>query len=114
MTFWRKEVIDFALDQETRRQMEEQMDWIERDPGNARPYYHLAQFYRLCGRVDEARGLLLEAVRLEPSLADAHVSLAEMYAIRGEYASAWEHARAAESNGVSAAVDLLKRHGIAE
>jgi len=47
VSFWRDRVIDFALDHETRLHMEEQRAWIEREPGNARPYYHLAQFYRM-------------------------------------------------------------------
>ena len=41
MSFWRREVIDFALDQETRNQIEEQRAWIEREPANPKPYYHL-------------------------------------------------------------------------
>ncbi len=112
MSFWRREVIDFALDHETRRHMEEQLAWIEREPANARPYYHLAQFYRMNGHADQARGLLLEAVRLDDSFADAHTSLAEMYAIAGEYRAAWHHARKAEERGASSAVELLQRYGI--
>ncbi|HUA60011.1 MAG TPA: tetratricopeptide repeat protein [Verrucomicrobiae bacterium] len=112
MSFWRKEVIDFALDHDTRRQMEEQIDWIGREPANPKPYYHLAQFYRMNGRADEARGLLLEAVRLDAAFAEAHVSLAEMYAVAGEYKSAWHHAREAEKQGVVSAVELLNRYGI--
>jgi tetratricopeptide (TPR) repeat protein len=114
MSFWRRDVIDFALDHETRKQMEEQIAWIEREPSNARPYYHLAQFYRICNKSEEARGLLLEAVRLDPAFADAHVSLAELYAILGEYRSAWNHARAAEQNGRPDAADLLTRYAIPE
>ncbi len=114
MSFWRKELVDFALDRETRVQMEEQLAWIEREPSNARPYYHLAQFQRMSGRKDAALGLLLEAVRLDPAMAAAHVALAELYAVGGDYAAAWRHARLAESGGDSAAVELLTRHGIAE
>jgi Tfp pilus assembly protein PilF len=110
MGFWRKDVIDFALDHETRLHMEEQLAWIAREPSNAKPYYHLAQFYRMNGKQDEARGLLLEAVRLDPAFADAHASLAEMYAIRGEMELAWRHARSAEENGEPRAVELLKRY----
>jgi cytochrome c-type biogenesis protein CcmH/NrfG len=40
--------------------------WIEREPANPRPYYHLAQFYRMENRTEQALGLLLEAVRLDP------------------------------------------------
>ena len=114
MSFWRKEVIDFALSEETRRHMAEQRAWIEREPGNPRPYFHLAQFYRMENRQDEALGLLLEAVRLDSTFAPAHVALAEIYAVRGDYPAAWRHARAAERNGDANAVELLRRHGIEE
>jgi len=114
VSFWRKDVIDFALSDETRRQMAEQLAWIERDRANPRPYYHLAQFCRMEDRQEEALGLLLEAVRLDPAFAAAHVSLAEIYAIRGDYPAAWSHAREAEKNGDRSAVELLERHGIAE
>jgi cytochrome c-type biogenesis protein CcmH/NrfG len=112
VSFWRKDVIDFALSDETRRQMAEQRAWIEREPANPRPYYHLAQFYRMESRADEALGLLLEAVRLDASFAAAHAALAEMYAIRADHHAAWRHARQAEQNGDGSAADLLRRHGI--
>jgi cytochrome c-type biogenesis protein CcmH/NrfG len=93
--------------------MTKQIEWIRREPSNAKPYYHLAQFYRMLNRQEEALGLLLEAVRLDPAHAEAHVSLAEVYAIRADYAAAWRHARAAESNGDAGAVEMLTRHNIA-
>jgi tetratricopeptide (TPR) repeat protein len=113
MSFWRN-VIDFALDHETRVHMEEQLSWIGREPGNPRPYCHLAQFYRMNGRPDEALGLLLESVRLDPEFGPAHASLAEIYAVRGDYGAAWSHARIAERHGEPAAAEMLRRHGIAE
>src|ERR1039458_9264071 len=64
VSFWRKEVIDFALDRETQAHIDEQRAWIAREPGNAKPCYHLAQLYRVAFKQDEALGLLLEAVRL--------------------------------------------------
>jgi tetratricopeptide (TPR) repeat protein len=114
MSFWRRDLIDFALDHETRKQMEEQLAWIEREPSNAQPYYALAQFFRMSGKEDYALGLLLEAVRLNPALADAHASLSEIYAIRADNAAAWRHARAAERLGLARPVELLTRYGIAE
>ncbi|HUB33509.1 MAG TPA: tetratricopeptide repeat protein [Bryobacteraceae bacterium] len=110
MSFWRKELVDFALDYETRRQMEEQVAWIGREPENPRPYFHLAQFYRMNGRTEHALGLLLEAVRLDAGFAEAHVALAEMYAIAGDIDAAWRHARLAEANGNPQAVELLERY----
>jgi cytochrome c-type biogenesis protein CcmH/NrfG len=114
MSFWREELVEFALDHETRKHMEEQVAWIEREPANAQPYYALAQFYRMNGNEDYALGLLLEAVRLKPELADGHASLCEIYAIRGDNAAAWRHARAAERLGLARGVELLTKYGIAE
>lgn len=112
MGFWRNEVIDFALDQETRRHMDEQRQWISRDPSNPAPYFHLAQLYRMQWKQDEALALLLEAVRLDETFADARVALAEICAVRGDYAEAWRHAREAQSHGDSRGVNLLERHGV--
>ncbi len=114
MSLWRTGLIEFALDHETRKQMEEQIAWIEREPNAAQPYYALAQFYRMNGNQDYALALLLEAVRLEPALGEAHASLCEIYAIRGDHPAAWRHARAAEHAGVTRGVELLTRYGVAE
>ena len=114
MSFWRKEVIEFALDQETRRQMDEQRGEIARDPSNPRAYHNLAQLYRIQDRQDEALGLLLEAVRLDDAYADAHIALAEIYAVRNDALAAWRHARAAEKAGNGRAAEMLKRHGVPE
>ena len=114
MDFWRSEVVEFSLDQETGRHVREQMEWIAREPRNPRPYYHLAQLYRMQWKQDEGMALLLEAVSLDPEFAAAHVALAEIYAVREDYRAAWLHARSAETAGLSAGVDLLMRHGISE
>ncbi len=114
MSFWRKEVIDFALSHETRLHLEEQLSWIEREPENARPYYNLAQLYRIENKREEALGLLLEAVRLQPGFPDAHAALAEIYIVIADYAAAWRHARTADAGGMSSAVELLKRYGVPE
>jgi len=109
---WRKEVVDFALDHETRLQVDEQLAWLKQEPRNPRPYFHLAQLYRMQWKQAEALGLLLEAVRLDETFALAHLALAEIYAVREDYPAAWRHARAAEKNGDSGAVELLTRHGV--
>ena len=103
-------MIDFALDHETQLHMDEQRAWIAREPGNARPYCNLARLYRMAGKQDEALGLLLESVRLDEKFAEAHASLGELYAIRGDYDAAWKHARQAEENGDPRVVELLKRY----
>ena len=112
MDFWRKQVIEPALDADTRRLMREQMEWIAREPSNALPYCQLASFYRMQGKQDEALGLLLEAVRLQPELAEAHNALAEIYAVRDDPQAAWRHARIAASHGDRRAADMLERYAI--
>jgi cytochrome c-type biogenesis protein CcmH/NrfG len=114
MSFFRREVVDFALDQDADKIAREQREWIAREPGNAKPYYQLAQIYRMRRDQDSALGLLLEAVRLDPALTPAHVSLTEIYIVRNDYPAAWRHARAAESSGNMQAVELLLRYQIAE
>ena len=111
MSFWRKQVIDFALDRETQAHIDEQRAWIVREPANAKPYYHLAQLHRVAFKPDEALGLLLEAVRLDPTFAEAHASLAELYIVRDDLPAAWRHARLAEASGVPRVVEMLTRHG---
>lgn len=114
MSFWRKQVIEPSLDHETEQHLREQREWIAREPSNARPYYHLAQLYRMQWKQDEALALLLEAVHLDSSLAEAHVALTEIYAVRADYPAAWRHARQAELHGNLQGVELLTRHGICE
>lgn len=112
MSFWRKDVIEFALDQETLHHIEEQRAAIASNPSDPHPYHNLAQLYRIQNRQEEALGLLLEAVRLDPVYADAHIALTEIYAVRADNAAACRHARAAERAGNPKAVDLLTRHGL--
>jgi Tfp pilus assembly protein PilF len=114
MSFFRREVIDFALDYETRKLAREQLEWIAREPENARPYYQLALIYRMQYEQERALGLLLEAVRLDPGMAEAHLALTEIYAVRGEETAAWRHARLAEANGKKEGVALLQRYQVPE
>ena len=114
MSFWRAEVIQPALDDETRKHMKEQLAWISREPANPKPYHHLAEFYRMEGRHADALGLMLHAVHLDPGFAAAHASLSELYAVLDDCPAAWRHARLAEQGGEPRAVEMLQRHGVAE
>ncbi|MEI9899590.1 MAG: tetratricopeptide repeat protein [Hyphomicrobium sp.] len=114
MSFWRNEVIDPILDAQTKREIDEQMVWIAREPENPDPYVHLASLYRTQNRSDEALGLLLEAIRLNPTHAEANIALCEMYSVSGDYPAAWRHARRAQAAGDATGVELLTRHAITE
>jgi thioredoxin-like negative regulator of GroEL len=112
VTFWRKEVVDFALDRETAAHISEQKEWIAREPQNPQSWYNLAQLYRIERRQDEALALLLEAVRLDAAYADARVALTEIYAVRADYAAARMHAYKAAEHGNTRGVELLRRYGV--
>jgi tetratricopeptide (TPR) repeat protein len=114
MSFWRKDVIEPALDQDMLRLIEEQKAWIAREPANPRPYYNLAQFYRMTHRQEEALGLFLHAAALDEGFADVHLALVEMYAVKQDYAAAWRHARKASASGDARGVELLGRYGVKE
>ncbi len=111
MELW-DDVVQHALDHETLVNEQEQMEWIAREPSNARPFYNLAQLRRMQYKQDEGLALLLHAVSLEASYAPAQVALAEIYAVKGDYRAAWKHAVAAEQSGSAQAVEMLERHGI--
>jgi tetratricopeptide (TPR) repeat protein len=111
VSFWRDEVIQPILDAGTEEAAAEQLAWAAAEPANPAPYYHLAQLYRTQGKREAALGLLLEAVRLDAGFAKAHVALAQMYAVAGDSAAAWRHARA---SGDEETVALLRRHGVEE
>ncbi len=53
---------------------------VEKDPDSSQLKYILANMYLGLGRVDEARGLLEEAVRLNPDHAPSHALLGKIYA----------------------------------
>jgi len=110
MRFIRKEVVDFALDAETRRHVDEQRAAIAAQPANPRPYYNLALLCRAQQKQEEALGLLLEAVRLDPLFAPAHVALAEIYAVRDDLPAARRHAELAAAQGNFQACQMLDRY----
>ena len=112
MGLFRREVIDFALDLETQRAIEEQQALIAAEPSNPRPYFQLAALYRVQQKQDAALGLLLESVRLDPAFAPAHVALAEIYAVRNDIPAARRHAVLAAEQGNTQARDMLLRYAV--
>lgn len=113
-SFWRRNVIEPALDEDTERQITAQKAWIAAEPSNPRPYWQLATLVRMQGKRDLALGLLLQAVHLDKGFGPAHATLAEVYAVTGDSRAAWRHARLAEQAGIAEAVEMLGRHGVPE
>jgi hypothetical protein len=105
-------LIQFSLDHETLVNEQEQMEWIAREPANAVPFYNLGQLRRMQYKPEEGLALLLHAISLDAAYAPAHVGLAELYAVKGDYKAAWNHALLAEQAGTPQAVEMLERHNI--
>lgn len=56
---------------------------IDLDPANAEAFFYLANIEGITGRVDLALSHFAAAVKLKPTLADAHYNMARLYAERG-------------------------------
>ncbi len=108
--FFRKELVEFALDYETERHIAEQKAALEANPAWARGYLNLGLLYQTQLKQNLALEYFLRALSLDPKLADAHVAAGQVYAVRGDYAKAWEHGRAAAACGNRRLLDLLERY----
>jgi len=108
--FWRKEVIEPALDEDTERHIAEQKAAVEANPNYARGYLNLGLLYQILYKHDLAVEHFLKALSIDPYLADAHVSLGRVYAVRGEMEKAWEHARVAAERGNRSLLEQLLRY----
>lgn len=108
--FFRKHLIDSALDHETEQHIAEQKAAIEASPGWASGYLNLGLLYQMQYKQDLALEYFLKALALDPHMADAHVAAGQVYAVRGEYGKAWEHAHVAAAAGNRRLLDLLHRY----
>ncbi len=107
--FFRR-VAGSMLDHETAKQIAEQERALEEHPDWAEGHYHMAQLLRVQHRRDEAKRHLLIALEKQPSLADAHLALGEIYLAEGDLQRAKEHARFAAHFGNSRLVEQLTRN----
>ncbi len=108
--FWREEVIQSALDRDVDGAFAEQTAILERDPANAGACFALGTLSHFTGEIDQAIRYFQRAIALDPASAAPHLSLGRIYAVRGDYERAWQHARAAEGLGNRELVELLERY----
>jgi len=108
--FWRDSVIQPALDRDVGAAVAEQRAILADDPNNAQAYFALATLSHFQGEIEQAIQSFQKAIEIDPTYAAPHVSLGRIYAVRGEYEQAWEHARAAETLGARDLVEMLERY----
>src|SRR5579859_2072977 len=83
MSFWRKRVIQPALDHEEEAAIREQQELFEKDPSNPKPCFALGTLAHFRGRADEAIQYFLKAIELDPTYSAPHVSLGRIFAVQG-------------------------------
>ncbi len=108
--FWRKEVIQPALNRDVEAAAAEQESILAKDPNNAHAYFALGTLSQFRGEIEQALQHFQKSIALDPSNAAPHLSLGRIYAVRGEYEQAWKHARAAEALGARDLVEMLERY----
>ena len=108
--FWRKDVIQPALNNEVESAFAEQQAILAVDPNNAKAYFALATLSHFQGEIDQAIQYFQKSIELDPADAAPHLSVGRIYALRAEYDLAWKHARAAEALGANDLVELLERY----
>ena len=108
--FFRKEVIEPALDEETERHILEQQAAIEADTAAAMPHHNLGALYRLQGKTAQAEEEFRKALSLDPTSAESHIALGQMCVVREDYQAAWLHAKEAAKLGDPQLLKLLERY----
>lgn len=108
--FWRSQVIQPALDHDVKAAVEEQQAILAKDPHNAKAYFALGTFSHFQGQTEQAIRYFEKAIKLDPTDPAPHVSLGQIYAVRGEYPRAWQHAHAAEALGSHELLEMLQRY----
>jgi Flp pilus assembly protein TadD len=109
-SFWRKQVIQPALNHDVDEAVAEQQSILQKDPHNPQAWFALGTLCHFQGEIEQAMQHFRKAIEVDPTHAAAHLSLGRLYAVRGEYKLAWKHARAAEALGACELVQMLERY----
>jgi tetratricopeptide (TPR) repeat protein len=109
-SFWRKEVIQPALNRDVEAAVAEQQAILANDPNNAHAYFSLGTLRHFQGATEQAIQYFQKSLELNSGIAAPHLSLGRIYALRGEYEQARRHARAAEALGARDLVEMLERY----
>jgi len=109
-SFWRKEVIQPALNRDVEAAVAEQRAILANDPNNSNAYFALGTLLHFQGGTEPAIQHFQKSIELDSGNAAPHLSLGRIYAVLGDYERAWQHARAAEALGARDLVEMLERY----
>jgi cytochrome c-type biogenesis protein CcmH/NrfG len=112
--FFRKQVIEFALDRDVEEEMARALSAIRKNPNNSSFYVNLGDLYYSQKKMEEAVRSYVQALQVDPRNTRAHTRLGQICAMYELYSEAWQHARAADSLGDPHLKEQLERNGIRE
>lgn len=110
--FLRREVVEFALDQDVREEIQRQLLSLDEHPEDPQVHFNLGVLYYSQKRVPEAIQAYQQALQLNPEHRRAHKNLGEIYVVLGQEERAWFHAVEASRLGDRFLLELLERHGV--
>jgi tetratricopeptide (TPR) repeat protein len=107
--FFRR-TVEFALDRDVEREIEHQRAILARFPENARAAFDLGVLLNSQGQKTEAMEMYRRAIGLDPTMAQAHQNLGEIYVTLDRLPEAWEEARKAAGLGRRSLLDMLETY----
>src|SRR5215216_2704375 len=105
-----REFIEFALDQDVTREIEQQQSILRADPRSAKAHFDLGVLHYSQRRVDEAKAEYEAAIVCDPLFACAYRKLGEIYVNSGEYELAGQYALKAAENGDRTLLEMFERY----
>jgi len=110
---WVRGLVEFALDHDVNREIENQRQAIEDNPDSAVRHFNLAVLYYSQRRVDEAIAEYEASIKCDPTLARAYRKLGEVYVNIGDYERARVYAQEAAALGDRALLAMFERYPMA-
>ncbi len=110
MSFWKKHVIEPALDAGIDEEIRSQLAVIAHEPSSAKAWFGLGSLYHVRGDKKKAMDCFLESIKIDEHFSAAHVAIGRLYAVDGNIGLAWKSARQAERLGDSSLCEQLSRY----
>jgi tetratricopeptide (TPR) repeat protein len=105
-----REFIEFALDRDVNREIEQQQSILRAEPDSAKAHFDLGVLHYSQRRVEQAIAAYEAAVQCDPSFACAYRKLGEIYVNRGEYERAGQCALQAADLGDRGLLEMFERY----
>ena len=107
---WVREFVEFALDRDVDREIDQQRRILKANPQSARAHFDLAVLYYSQKRIEEAIEEYEAAIGCDPSFARAYRKLGEVYVNTGDYEQAGHYALKAAKLGDRTLLEMFERY----